>query len=124
MGCVPHRANGVRPERPAWVGVKMVSEVVVVVGGCGIVCRDSYQSVLEMVMPARKKGATSATKRHAGRVGQRSRTAGRGSGRTTKTSRSRKSESIAVPGTNDRVKVSMNNRNGGGHGRVIRGKKR
>ena len=32
----------------------MVSEVVVVVGGCGIVCGDSCRSVLEMVMP---KGA-------------------------------------------------------------------
>ena len=29
----------------------MVSEVVVVVGGCGIVCGDSCRSVLEMVMP-------------------------------------------------------------------------
>lgn len=67
MGCVPHRANGVRPERPAWVGVFIVSEVVGVVGVCGIVSGDSYRSVLEMVMPKGNQTGVGAKKKQAAR---------------------------------------------------------
>jgi hypothetical protein len=71
-------------------------------------------------MAKSKRSATSATTRHAGRVGQRRRTAGQGSGRTTGSSRARTSESIRVEGVQDRLKLVMNPRTGAYNARVMR----
>jgi hypothetical protein len=34
VGCVPHRASGVRPERAAWLGGLIVSDYFLVLGFC------------------------------------------------------------------------------------------
>ena len=48
MGCVPHRANGVRPERAAWLGAMSVSDVKLELFPVRLVCPNYFCAFLDV----------------------------------------------------------------------------